>query len=55
MGITTEPATFENYDWYVSSNAGMGACLLQASERGGYILSDKATFLTFIANDGKIN
>ena len=54
LGITTEPATLANYDWYVSSNAGMGACLLQASERGGYILSDKATFLTFIANDGKV-
>lgn len=55
LGITAEANTFEAYkDWYVSANAGMGACLLQASERGAYILSDKATFLTFIANGGQI-
>jgi len=48
LGITVEPETFADYsDWYISSNAGMGACLLQASEEGAYILSDKATFLTF--------
>ena len=56
LGITDDPASFADYtDWYVSSNAGMGACLLQASERGAYVLSDKATFLTFKANGGKIN
>lgn len=50
LGITAEPETFADYqDWYISSNAGMGACLLQASEEGAYILSDKATFLTFIS------
>ncbi|MDO5563886.1 MAG: substrate-binding domain-containing protein [Eubacteriales bacterium] len=55
LGITAEATTFEAYkDWYISSNAGMGACLLQASEKGAYILSDKATFLTFKANGGKI-
>ncbi len=53
LGITEDPASFANYDWYISSNAGMGACLLQASEQGAYILSDKATFLTFVANGGK--
>ena len=53
LGITKEASSFEKYqDWYISSNAGMGACLLQAAERGAYILSDKATFLTFIANGG---
>lgn len=55
LGITAEPASFEQYkDWYVSSNAGMGACLTQAAERSAYILSDKATFLTFISNGGVI-
>lgn len=50
LGITAEAETFADFkDWYISSNAGMGACLLQASEEGAYILSDKATFLTFIS------
>ena len=52
LGITAEPESFADYqDWYISSNAGMGACLLQASEEGAYILSDKATFLTFIKGE----
>ena len=55
LGITDDPATFADYqDWYISSNAGMGVCLTQAAERGAYILSDKATFLTFKANGGVI-
>ena len=37
---------------HVSANAGMGACLVMAEEMGAYILTDKATFLTFVANDG---
>ena len=42
-----------NYtDWYVSANTGMGACLVMAEQMGAYILTDKATFLTFLANDG---
>ena len=32
----------------------MGVCLTMANEQGAYILSDKATFLTFRANDGVI-
>ena len=53
LGITAEPESFEAYtDWYVSANAGMGACLVMAEEMGAYILTDKATFLTFVANDG---
>ena len=51
LGITVEAESFADYtEWYISSNAGMGACLLQASEQGAYILSDKATFLTFVKN-----
>ena len=55
LGITEDPATFEDYsDWYISSNAGMGVCLTMAEEEGAYVLSDKATFLTFRANDGEL-
>lgn len=53
LGITAEPESFSAYtEWYNSANAGMGACLVMAEEMGGYILTDKATFLTFVANDG---
>lgn len=55
LGITEEPDSFAAYtDWYVSSNAGMGVCLTMAEEEGAYVLSDKATFLTFRANDGEL-
>lgn len=53
LGITAEAESFAAYtDWYVSANTGMGACLVMAEEMGAYILTDKATFLTFVANDG---
>ena len=53
LGITDEPESFKDYtDWYISANTGMGACLVMAEEMGAYILTDKATFLTFVANDG---
>lgn len=53
LGITEEQESFADYtDWYVSSNAGMGVCLTMANEQGAYILSDKATFLTFQLNNG---
>ena len=53
LGIDVEAETFEAYqDWYVSANAGMAVCLSMANERQAYILSDKATFLTFKANGG---
>lgn len=55
LGITAEAESFVEYtDWYVSANAGMGACLVMAEQMGGYILTDKATFLTFVANNGQI-
>ena len=55
LGITAEAESFADYtDWYVSANAGMGACLVMAEQMGGYILTDKATFLTFAANNGQI-
>ena len=53
LGITTDSASVADYtEWYTYSNAGMGVCLTMAEEMGGYILSDKATFLTFSANGG---
>ena len=55
LGITAEADSFAGYtEWYVSANTGMGACLVMAEEMGAYILTDKATFLTFVANDGVI-
>jgi len=53
LGITTDAASVKDYsEWYLSSNAGMGVCLTMANEMDAYILSDKATFLTFRANGG---
>ena len=53
LGIAKEAETFADYtEWYVSANTGMGACLVMAEEMGAYILTDKATLLTFVANDG---
>ena len=53
LGITKEAESFAAYtEWYISANTGMGACLVMAEEMGAYILTDKATFLTFVANDG---
>lgn len=36
--------------WYVETGQGMGASLTIASEKGGYILTDRATFLAIKAN-----
>ena len=53
LGISEDAESFADYtDWYISANDGMGACLVMAEELGAYILTDKATFLTFVANDG---
>lgn len=53
LGIAKEAESFAAYtEWYISANTGMGACLVMAEEMGAYILTDKATFLTFVANDG---
>ena len=53
LGITAEAESFAGYtEWYTSANAGMGACLVMAEEMQAYILTDKATFLTFQSNGG---
>ncbi len=55
LGITAEAVSFADYtDWYISANAGMGTCLTMAQEKHAYLLTDKATYLTFAANGGKI-
>ena len=55
LGITAEAESFADYtEWYTSANAGMGACLVMAEEMEGYILTDKATFLTFVKNNGVV-
>ena len=56
LGITAEADSFKDYvDWYTSANAGMGVCLTMAEEMNAYILSDKATFLTFKVNNGQMD
>lgn len=51
LGIDVAADTFKDYtDWYISANAGMGACIKMADEMGAYILTDKATFLTASGN-----
>ena len=52
LGITKEAESVKDYAWYNFANAGMGACLMLAEEQEAYILTDKATFLTFVANGG---
>ena len=55
LGITVEPDSFAAYtEWYNSANDGMGVCLTMAEQMDAYILTDKATFLTFQANGGLI-
>lgn len=36
--------------WYYSAGLGMGACLTMANETNAYVLTDKATFLSFKNN-----
>ena len=53
LGIAVEAESFKDYtDWYTSAGENMGTCLVMAEEMGAYILTDKATFLTFQAKGG---
>lgn len=54
LGLTNDVAGTDSkvndcakYDWYVSAGQGMGACLSMANEQNAYILTDKATFLSY--------
>lgn len=46
LGITNDDGC-ARYDWYVSAGQGMGACLSMANEQNAYILTDKATYLSY--------
>ena len=47
----TSKVDYQGNSWkYVAK----GTCLTMANEKGAYILSDKATFLTFVKNGGVI-
>ena len=54
LGIATadgKPASpVPSLSWYVSMGQGMGACLTAAKEQNGYVLTDKATFLSYKNN-----
>ena len=49
LGITTNVETLPEAieSWYVSAGQGMGACLTMANEQSAYVLSDKATYLSY--------
>ena len=47
-GKPTEPAPA--LSWYQSMGQGMGACLNAAQQQNGYVLTDKATFLSYKNN-----
>ena len=56
LEITAEAESSVNCtDRYVSANAGMGARLVMAEEMSGYILTDRATYLTFLPIAGLCN
>lgn len=46
LGITNDD-NCARYDWYVSAGQGMGACLSMANEQQAYVLTDKATYLSY--------
>jgi tungstate transport system substrate-binding protein len=52
LGITTTVASIPQSitSWYTSAGSGMGACLTMANEESAYILSDKATYLSYKNN-----
>lgn len=48
LGITAEDtAVLAGYQWYTRAGSGMGACLTMANSENAYVLTDKATFLSF--------
>lgn len=55
LGITAKPEELPaSLDWYLSAGQGMGVCLQMANERSAYILTDKATYLTYKTETGKV-
>ena len=52
LGITSEPESIVDYEWYNFANAGQSACLTFANEKGAYMLTDISTWLAFQASGG---
>ncbi len=50
LNITSDITTLPQYSWYVSAGSAMGACLTMANEQNGYVLTDKATYLSYKNN-----
>jgi tungstate transport system substrate-binding protein len=50
IGITAVDKSPDNPSWYIESGSGMGQLLIIASEKQGYTLSDRATYLASKAN-----
>lgn len=52
LGITADVSAIPIglTSWYISKGDGMGACLSAANQENGYVLSDKATYLSFKNN-----
>jgi tungstate transport system substrate-binding protein len=49
-GVTPKPAGSKAPAWYQETGAGMGQTLAVASEKDGYVLTDRATFLSLGKN-----
>ena len=47
------PKNFERQGWYWETGQGMLATLRVAAEKGGYTLTDRGTFIRFLASEGK--
>lgn len=53
LGITTDLSSAEPHSqWYISAGMGSGPCLVMAEETGGYVLTDKLTYLVYYCNNG---
>lgn len=50
LWTAAEIADYETASWYSSVGAGMGDTLNKANEMGGYVLTDKATYLSMKAS-----
>ena len=49
-GVTVKDGATTNPSWYIEGNTAMGALLLIADQKGGYTMSDRATYLANTAN-----
>jgi len=54
MSLWNAAAIQPGGDWYISTGQGMGATLLIAAEKGGYVLTDRSTYLALRERTGLI-